>query len=106
MRELHVVQAEVGERVLSDVDDALPDGDRQRQRGDHERFAELRLSGVLRVEVRLVGVHAQQREPGVVGLADRATERMAVDVPDLEVLVEPALPTLAYLRRTTHGRRS
>ena len=41
----------------------------------------------------LVGVHRDQREPGVVRLADRATERVLVDVAYLEVLVVATVPT-------------
>ena len=47
--------------------------------------------GVLGVEVHLVGVHRQQREPGVVGLADGPAERVLVDVADVEVLEEPSV---------------
>ncbi|WP_345402244.1 hypothetical protein [Nonomuraea salmonea] len=48
------------------------------------------LGGEVGVEVVLVGVHRQEREPGVVGLADGAAHGVLVDVPDGEVLVVAA----------------
>src|SRR4029450_10418066 len=74
--------------------DALPifdhrqaEDDRDGQpRVDHD-LPSGRLRGVVRVEVELVGVHGQQGELRVVRLADRAAERVLIDVADGEVLV-------------------
>ena len=55
-----------------------------------------------RVEVRLVRVQREVREPDVVGLGDRAPEPAAVHVADREVLEEPALPA----RHNSHPRTS
>ena len=54
----------------------------------------LRAGGELGVEVDLVGVHRQRREPGVVGLRDRPADAAAVDVADLEILEEAPAPGL------------
>jgi hypothetical protein len=48
----------------------------------------------VRVEVQLVRVQREQREPRVVHLADGTTHRVAIDGTDLEVLVVAAGPTL------------
>ena len=61
-----------------------------RERAADDALAELARLRVLGVEVHRVGVHRQQREPGVVGLADRAAGPVLVDVADLEVLVVAA----------------
>src|SRR3712207_1569884 len=55
------------------------------------------------------GVLGQEREPGVVCRGDGPPERMPVDVPDLEVLVEstpPALFTATFppLRTSEHSK--
>ena len=47
-----------------------------------------------RVEVHLVRVQREQREPDVVGLGDRPAEAALVDVADVEVLVEAPAPDL------------
>ena len=49
---------------------------------------------VLAVEMNRVRVHRQAREPDVVGVEDRAPQRMLVDVADREVLEHPAGPAL------------
>ena len=78
----------------------------QRQRGHHERLAELGPRRVVRVVVDVVGVVGEQREPGVVGLGDGPAVGVAVDVADREVLQEPALPADdGSVRDRSLGRR-
>jgi len=48
------------------------------------------------VEVDLVGVVGQQRQPDVVGLGDGAADVAAVGVANLEILEEPADPALLH----------
>ena len=58
----------------------------------HQRLAPLSALGVLVVEMDLVVVVRQQREPDVVSLGDRPADGRPVHVADLEVLQEPPLP--------------
>ena len=94
MRQAHFVPAEIGDGVHRQVGHRLAGDQREREARVHERLFELGLARVLRVEVNRVGVHRQAREPDVVGLSDRAPERMLVDVADLEVLEHAPGPTL------------
>src|SRR5262249_16801999 len=73
--------------------------EREREGAVHERLAELRSLRVGGVEVELVRVHRQAREPDVVRLADRPAETASVHVADLEVLVEAPPPLLRGGRR-------
>ena len=57
------------------------------------------------VEVHLVRVHRQVREPDVVGLGDGAAEPAPVDVSGCEVLVEATAPLLAHLPPRRSPRR-
>jgi len=50
----------------------------------------LRLRGVVGIEMDFVRVAGQQREPGVVRLAQGPSHRMVVDLADLEVFEEPS----------------
>src|SRR5205823_9563117 len=80
--------------------DGHPGDEREREGAVHERLAELRALGVRRVEVDLVRVQRQAREPDVVHLGDGAAEAALEDVTDGEVLVEPPPPVL---RRLAHA---
>ena len=51
----------------------------ERERAHHQRPAELGVLRVLGVEVHRMGVHGEQREPGVVGLGDGAAGAVLVD---------------------------
>ncbi len=51
------------------------------------------LLGVVVVEVHLIGVHGQQREPGIVGFGDRASEGVLVDLAFGKVFEVATLPT-------------
>ena len=57
------------------------------ERAHHQRLAEFGVLGVLGVEVDRMRVHGEQREPGVVGLADGAAGAVRVGRAHLEVLV-------------------
>src|SRR3954471_1311289 len=90
---------EVRGRVLARVGDRQAGDEGQRERAVDERPPERRALGELVVEVVLVRVQRQAREPHVVGLGHRAPEAAAVDVADLQILVEPAVPCLRRLVR-------
>src|SRR5436190_15804568 len=68
----HLLVLQVGERVLADVAHAHADGEREHERAVHEAAAVLALAGEVLVEVQRVGVHGEEREPGVVEVADGA----------------------------------
>src|SRR5947209_8082775 len=86
-RERDLVPAE-RESVLARVRDHESRDHADAQDAVHERTPELRLSGVVLVDVDGVCVVRQQREPDVVGLRDRASARRAMHVAHLEVLEE------------------
>src|SRR6478672_914376 len=90
---------EVRRRVLARVGDGQAGDERERERAVDERATERRALGELVVEVVLVGVQRQAREPHVVGLRHRAPQAAAVDVADLQILVEPTAPCLRRLVR-------
>src|SRR5215813_15194701 len=89
--QLDLVPAQ-GEAVLADVRHAHPGHDRDSQRAVDEASAPLRLLAVLAVEMDLVAVVGQEREPDVVGLGDGPPIPAAVDVSNVEVLEIAALP--------------
>src|SRR5207253_5501273 len=60
------------------------------QEAVHERTSELGLRRVVRVAVDRVRVVRQQAEVDVVRLCDRAADRRAIDVTDLEVFEKAA----------------
>jgi len=94
--ELHLVPAEVGKRVLADVNHRHPGHERERKRAVHERAPKFGLRCERVVEVHRIGVHGQIGEPDVVGVDHRAPVRMLVDIPDVEVFEVPALLRRAH----------
>jgi hypothetical protein len=46
------------------------------------------------IEMNRRRILRQQRKPDVVGRRDRSSQRMLIDIPNLEILVEPTGPTL------------
>src|SRR5262249_60464294 len=84
------------EAVLAHVGDPHPGDDRQRERAVDEALTEFRALGVFVVEVDLVGVVGEQREPDIVRLGDRAAEPALIDVADGEILEVAALPAGLY----------
>src|SRR6185436_15974611 len=56
-----------------------------------QRLSELGFRRIGEIEMQRMLVHRQQREPGVVGLADGAARAMLVDLADGEVLVVAAV---------------
>src|SRR5262249_37673644 len=84
--EPHLVPAEVGDGLLAHVGDAHAGDHGERQAGIDQRPLELGAGAVGGVNVQRVLVHGEQREPGVVGLAERAPGAMLVDVAALELL--------------------
>src|SRR4030095_9054813 len=64
-----------------------------REGGIHQRLAEFGLRGIGAIEVDRVGVLRQQREPAVVDRQHRPSERMLIDVADLEIFVDAPCPT-------------
>src|SRR6266702_3233963 len=95
-RQGDLVPAEIGHDVPADVLDTQSGHQRKGQAAVHEGTTEFGMRGVVGIEVNLVGVAGQQREPGVVGLAQRSTQPVAVHVPNGEVLEEPALGVVAH----------
>jgi hypothetical protein len=88
--ESDVGHLEVRDRVLAHVQhrDAQHHRDRQAGVDDHPSLREGVLAGEVGVEVVLVRVHRQQRQPCVVGHGDRPSQRVLVDVTDDEALEE------------------
>ena len=84
-RQRDLLPAEVRDGVLGGVLHAQPVHEREREEAVHERLAELRLRRVLGVEVDLVRVVRDAREPEVVGVQHRAPDLRAVAVPRVEV---------------------
>src|SRR6202022_5146455 len=73
---------------------ALTGRQRERQGAVDQWFAELRLRGVVVVEVDRCRVLGKQREPDVVRRRDRSAERVLIDLAYREVLEKPPAPTL------------
>src|SRR5262249_40724803 len=71
----------------------------------HQRPAELGLRCVMRVEVDRIGVHGEEREPGVVGGRDGAAERVGDDEPGLEVFKVASAHASFFLSRVTCAMR-
>src|SRR5919108_479081 len=94
VRELDVGPGEVGRGVLTRVRDGHAGHEREGERRVHQWAAEPRPLREGDVEMDLVRVHRQAREPDVVRLRDRAPEATPEDVADVDVLVEPAAPGL------------
>ena len=99
IRELDLVPAQ-REAVLAGVGHAQARHDGQGERAVDQRPSELGALRVVLVEVDLVRVVGEQREPDVVRLGHRAADPAAVDVADREVLEEAALPACFH----SHGR--
>ena len=76
----------------------MPDEQPEREQAVDQRLAELGARRVLRVEVEARGVQRHRREEHVVGLGDRARERVRHDEPDGQLLEPPAV------MRRLHGR--
>src|SRR5262249_53384768 len=74
------------DRLLADIGDAHAGDNRQSQAAVDDRPAEFRFRRVGGIEVQRVLVHRQEREPGVVGLADRAPGAMLINIADRELL--------------------
>src|SRR5258707_6691551 len=85
--EPYLVPAEIGDGLLAHVRDAHAGDDGERQARVHQRAAELGGRAVRGIDVQRMLVHGEEREPGVVGLAERAARPVLVDVADLELLV-------------------
>src|ERR1700730_18594960 len=88
--QLDVVPAEIADGFLADVAHAHSDDHRQRKTAIDQRSLELRLCGVLLVEMQGMGVHRQQREPRIVALGNGAAGTVFVDIADGEIVVIPA----------------
>src|SRR5204863_5610306 len=100
--QLYVGPAEIGDRFLADIGYANAGDNRQSQAAIDDRPTELGFGGIGRIEMQRVLVHRQEREPGVVGLADRAPGAVLVDIADREFLetapgarAEPPRPDLS-----------
>src|SRR5262249_31523121 len=83
---------EVGGAVLAGIRDREPSDESDRQAAVHERFAESGSGCELGIEVNLVRVHRQRREPDVVRLCDGSPDATAKNVADLDVPEETPLP--------------
>ena len=84
VRQLDLVPPE-RKSVLACVRDHQAGHDPDGEDAVHEGPLELRLGGVVRIDVDRVLVVRQQREPDVVGLGNGAAGERAIDVADLEV---------------------
>ena len=69
----------------------MPDQQPEGEQAVHERLAELGAGGVLGVEVQPRRVHRHGGEEHVVGLGDRAGERVRHDEADGQVLEPPTV---------------
>src|SRR5207237_3252658 len=76
----------------------------QGQAAVDDRAAELAFRGIGGIEMQRVLVHRQQGEPGVVGLADRASRAVLVDLADREILEVPAGSGAPATRRNFLGQ--
>ena len=92
MRQLDVVPAKVGDRILTHVDDGETEHEGDREAGVDDDAPTRDRIGLreVRIEVVLIGIARQQREPRGVGLVDGATKGMLVDVAHDEVIEESA----------------
>src|SRR5436190_11784645 len=86
----HLLVLEVRERVLADVAHAHADGEREHERAVHETAAVLALAREVLVEMQRVGVHREEREPGIVEVADRPARPVLDELPDREVFEPPS----------------
>src|SRR5579885_870010 len=100
-RQLDVGPGEIRGRVLTGIRDAQAGDEGDGEAAVHERCTETRPRCELGVEVHLVRVHRQRREPDVVGLSDRPAKPAAKDVADFEVLEKPASPLLRCRHATS-----
>src|SRR5881392_3725534 len=82
----HLLVLEVGERVLADVAHAHADGEREHERAVHQAAAVLALAREVLVQMERVRVHGEEREPGVVEVADGAAGPVLDHLPHAEVL--------------------
>src|SRR5438046_1150450 len=82
----HLLVLQVGERVLADVAHAHADGEREHERAVHQAAAVLALAREVLVQVERVRVHGEEREPGVVEVADGAAGPVLDHLPHVEVL--------------------
>lgn len=92
-QEADFIPVQGGEDVLGDVGDALACRQSLGEGGVHEWFTKLRLRRDMVVEVYRDGFLGEQREPGVVGSRYGASQRVLVDIADLE---EPSPLTVFY----------
>src|SRR5436309_7994517 len=82
----HLLVLQVGERVLADVAHAHADGEREHERAVHQAAAVLALAREVLVQVERVRVHGEEREPGVVEVADGPAGPVLDHLPHAEVL--------------------
>src|SRR5439155_8713849 len=83
-RQDDLVPTEIGHDVLADVLDTQSGHEREGQAAVHEGTTEFGTRGVVGIEVNLVRVAREEREPGIVGLAQRSTRAVTVYVPNRE----------------------
>src|SRR5437867_3960 len=82
----HLLVHQVGERVLADVPHAHADREREHERAVHQAAAVLALAREVLVQVERVRVHGEEREPGVVEVADGAAGPVLDHLPHAEIL--------------------
>src|SRR5918999_3781225 len=88
------IPPEVRHRVLAHVANAHPQDQRKSEPGIYQRFSEFGSCRIVIVEMQLIRVHRQEREPDIVRLRDRSPEGKTIDVPHFEVLVVAPHPSL------------
>jgi hypothetical protein len=76
--------AEIGNGLLAAIRNAHPDKDRDRQPEIAQRLFELGLLGLFIIKMQRVRVHCWQGEPDIVGISDRPSGAMFIDVADDE----------------------
>src|SRR5438552_13750890 len=86
----HLLVLQVGERVLADVAHAHADREREHERAVHQAAAVLALAREVLVQVERVRVHGEEREPGVVEVANGAAGPVLDHLPHTEVLEVPS----------------
>ena len=99
MSEADLVHLQVGDRVLADIVHGQAEEERDGEAGVDQLLPERRTFGVVIVEVHLVRVEGQHREPRVVRGRDGPPPWVLVDVSDLEVLEVPPVPSLSDRHR-------
>jgi len=84
---LDLLILEIGDRASADIGDAHPDNNAENQRPNHQALPMLQLAGVVRIDVKRILIHRQQAEPGVIGLADRASRPVFEDLAGFKFFV-------------------